>query len=259
MSEQDQQQPVQAEEPAQTEAAAEEPAVEEPAAEEPAAEEPAAEEPPAQESNAVAPAEPEPAPAPVKVEEAEEEVAAADLYKTAAHVDSPVGGPFDPTAPGCHPYRDVDGPNGCQLVKEFLKSSTLWVSYAACSDKNDFLEYHNMGDDIKSLKASMDATKNTFYLLKCKAQDVKSNVVSERARLIRLTVLGTSVPIMKRRFKLPSENAWNQVTHSSITNQIECNDACDWLGWMKQLQRAGGAHQPTSYQFGPDEVWNVPQ
>lgn len=198
----------------------------------------------------------EPTPEPVVKEptpEPEEEVVAADLYKNKPHTASPEGAPFDPTAPGCDP---VDDENDCKLLDTFVKSSTLWICYEAASSKDNYLTFNSMGDSVKTLKAAFDPKKQMFFILKAKAQDVKNNVVSERLRLVRMTLLGSRVPVMKRRFKTDAWTYFNAATTGIQKDmQFDETEECDWLSWAKELKKNGGAHQPTQYMFGPDEVW----
>lgn len=231
--------------------AAEPEAAEAPAAEPEAAAEPAAEPEAAAEPEPEPEAQPEPAAEPEQEEE--EEVAAADMYKNAPHKETQEGAPFDHTTDGCHPYHDRED---CKLSEHFDSSSTLWVCYAACHPKDGFLEFVGKGDSVAELKASLDGNRQMFYLLKCKARDVKNNVVSERCRKIRICQLGSTVPVMKRRFKTDSWKHFENATQGcSKDYQFDETDACDWKSWMEEIRKIGGAHQPTEYKFGPEESW----
>jgi len=225
--------------------------------------EPAAEPEPEPKPKAEPAPEPEPEPEPkaepaatkpaapvVQQEEVEEEVqAAADLYKTAAHKKAAEGGPFNPDAEDVHPAS----PN-TKLCGAFIDSNAIWVGYKAA--KNG-LKFHSSGHSIKSMKESFDGKANLFFLIKCKAQDVKQNVVSERVRLIGLLQLGTSVPVMQRRYITECRQVWQSAVggKTSMDREQDENDECDWLDWMKQLRKSGGAHQPSQFAFGDDEIW----
>jgi len=198
-------------------------------------------------------AEPEPEAAPEPAEAPEEEVKAAALYKNNKHKELKEGGPFDPKAEGNHPSLGGDS----NLVDKFLKSSTLWVCYSAAHKKHDFLEFVAMGNSIAELKDSLDGSKQMFYLVKCYARDVKNNVVSQRIKLMRITQLGSRVPVMKRRFKTKALELFKDATSAASKDvQDDENMHCDWMKWMKEIRNAGGAHQPSKMAFGPEEVWH---
>lgn len=195
----------------------------------------------------------EPAPVEEPQVEEEEEVAASELYKNSAHVPPPEGEPFDPNEDGVSPKLG----SGSKLMDSFLASSTLWVAYNAVNANEGKLEFACMGDSVKEMKASLDPAFNRFYLCKARAQDVKKSVVSDRKKCIRFSQLGTTVPVMKRRFKNPAWNLFQEASDgTSFTREIEATDECDWVSWAKHLKKMGGAHQPTQYMFGVDEVWH---
>jgi hypothetical protein len=240
-----------------SEAEAEPVAAEPEAAEAPAAEPeaPAAEpEAPAAEPEAAPEPEPEPEKAAEPEAEPEEEVEeAAAVYKNVPHKQAKQGAPFDATAPGNHPFEDSAD---CKLLDNFTKSSTLWVSWSACSGKEGYVKFEGMGGSVKELKDSLNGKQQKFYLLKCRARDIKDNVVSERCRIIRITQLGSSVPVMKRRFKSGAWTYFSGATNGcQMDKQLTETDECDWLSWMKDIRKNGGAHQPTEFAFGPDETW----
>lgn len=151
---------------------------------------------------------------------------------------------------------------GFSLSDYILTTDSLWCAYKAVKAPKGFqggLSFVAVGDSIAELKASMVNTQCTFYLVKIHAQDVKNNVVSVRTRLMRIKCLGTQVKIMHRRFTGPSDALFKTISAASKDVQLEPTNDCDWQKWAEELMRSGGAHQPTQYVFGPDEVWNVPQ
>lgn len=217
-----------------------------------AEEAPAAEEAEAPREVEAAP-EPEPEPAPAPEPEVEEEVAAKEMYKTGAHQSAAKGAPFDPTAPGNHPYHDA---GDCKMYDNFYNSSTEWIAYTPLKEKDGCLEFYKMGDSVASLKESLDGTKQIFYLLKCHAIDEKANVVSERLKIMRIVQLGSKVPIMKRRYKTKAWIVFKEATPGTAKKvEFDETDPCDWKKWAQEIQRAGGAHQPTQFSFGANEIY----
>lgn len=217
---------------------------------------PQPDEPEPQAEPAPEPAAPKPAAPVVQQEvEEEEEVAAADLYKTGTHKAAAEGAPFNPDGPDVHPACD-----NTRLSTEFTESNACWVAYKAVSDGEPYMDFYKSGDSIKSMKQALTGAENLFLLVKCKAQDVKQNVVSERVRLISFVQLGKSVKVMKRRYISPCRGIWQSALDgkTSFNLEIEDDNECNWLDWMKEIQKNGGAHQPTQFAFGDDETWKPP-
>jgi hypothetical protein len=86
------------------------------------------------------------------------------------------------------------------------------------------------------------------------AVDDRGVTVSYRTKLILVIYQGPKMPVMKRA-KVASYNS-TFTTQFKMTMTMQCDDVGDLTeeNVEKKLRAAGGAHQPTSFDFSNDSV-----
>jgi hypothetical protein len=97
--------------------------------------------------------------------------------------------------------------------------------------------------------AALPADDVVWGAIKVVGVDDRGNTVSRRPKFIFIKYLPDSVPTMKRARAGGHKGAIKQVVDAHIDVEIENISDLTEEVIIQKLRAAGGAHQPTSYEF----------
>ncbi len=88
--------------------------------------------------------------------------------------------------------------------------------------------------------------------------DVRENVTSRRPKFVAITWIGSKLSAMKKA-KVSVQRQEVQKLMNGITAAMDISDLADFTqaDIAKKLLAAGGAHKPTEYEFGPNDVYKL--
>jgi len=110
-------------------------------------------------------------------------------------------------------------------------------------------------DGLAGMTAALEINKVLFGALRVHGEDIQENVTSERPKICRVNWVGEKVPAMKKMQALQGKakiaEIWNGAALELDANKAE---EISMNNFAVKLLGAGGAHKPTQYNFGPDQI-----
>ena len=136
------------------------------------------------------------------------------------------------------------------------KGETNWVTWQLNGNKLEVVENGTGG--LKELKAKLaegGETKILFGGLKVIGVDNRENVTSRRQKIVAWTWIGTKVPVLKKA-SVSIQRQQVQAAMKGMTMAFDITDLDHFEEGelSKSLLKAGAAHKPTHYDFGPDQL-----
>jgi len=111
------------------------------------------------------------------------------------------------------------------------------------------------GTGIDSFREAFQENKIQWGVINVHGVDQQDNVTSRRPKYVQINWVGPRVPAMKRLGALSGKAAVGAL-FQGVQVTIDCNDKNDLdkktIG--KALLQCGGAHKPTHYDFGGEDI-----
>ena len=122
-------------------------------------------------------------------------------------------------------------------------------------DTGKTLQVKDIGEDgFSGLKAKLDDTEVAFGAFLVKGIDDRGSTVSQRDKYVAFTWIGESVPVMKKaRVSVQKKDVLNIFDGCGMNIEIIDRESFTPSYVTSMLLKSGGAHKPTSYQFGPSD------
>eukprot|EP00164_Ancoracysta_twista_P003837 GFYU01005147.1.p2 GENE.GFYU01005147.1~~GFYU01005147.1.p2 ORF type:complete len:161 (+),score=56.70 GFYU01005147.1:64-546(+) len=140
-------------------------------------------------------------------------------------------------------------------------TETNWCLYEV-SDDGKSLQPVGAGTGtggLNEFKGALDDSKVMFGAIRVNGIDDRGSTTSKRAKFIQVIFIGESVPPMKRA-KVSMAKGPVAQAFGSVAITVDASSAGDLTteDLVARLLACGGAHKPTSYEFGPDLKVELP-
>jgi len=131
-------------------------------------------------------------------------------------------------------------------------SETSWAIFEV---EREQVKGVNSGVGLNSFKDAFEDAKNQWGVIKVFGVDQQDNVTSKRPKYVRVNWVGPKVPAKLRSGALSGKPLVTALLQGSQV-AIDSNDRDELSAHAigKALLQCGGAHKPTHYDFGGDEV-----
>jgi len=140
------------------------------------------------------------------------------------------------------------------------KTGTNWILWAVGDDgKSLAVVGKGTGGLSELLQQLSDDTKVYFGAFLVTGVDVRENVTSRRPKFVVFNYIGSKVSALKKA-KVSVQKQDVQKFWQGIAASLDVFDPAHDLAQAevaKKLLAAGGAHKPTQYEFGPDQVYHL--
>jgi len=155
---------------------------------------------------------------------------------------------------------DTSNPELLATWKELTdgKTGTNWILWGVSDDAKSLQVVGKGTGGLSELVATLsDEAKVFFGAFLVTGVDIRENVTSRRPKFVAFNYIGLKVPALKKaRVSVQKQDV--QKFWQGIAASLDVFDPVKDLAQAeiaKKLLAAGGAHKPTQYEFGPDQVY----